>query len=76
MTLYEREGCGLCEEVYAALRRLRAEVVRVDVDRDEGLRDRYTLRVPVLAAGGEELDAAGLEDSAIDRWLREVRRGR
>lgn len=36
------------------------------------LRDRYALRIPVLVAGGQELDAAGLEDGDIARWLRQV----
>ena len=70
MILYERERCGLCDEVREALRRLRVAFDRVDIDKDESLRDRYTLRVPVLARGADELDAAGLEDGAIDRWLR------
>lgn len=70
VTLYERRDCGLCAEVLEALRRLRVEVDRVDVDADEALRDRYTLRVPVLRRGTDELDAAGLEDGAIARWLR------
>lgn len=70
VTLYERRDCNLCAEVLEALRRLRVEVDRVDVDADEALRDRYTLRVPVLRRGTEELDAAGLEDGAIARWLR------
>lgn len=73
VTLYERAGCGLCEETHRALRRIgldRAlDIDRVDVDRDAGLRDRYTLRVPVLRVGESELDAAGLEDSAVARWL-------
>ena len=73
VTLYERAGCGLCEETHRVLRRIgldRAlEVDRVDIDRDAGLRDRYTLRVPVLRVGDAELDAAGLEDGALARWL-------
>ena len=70
--LLEREGCGLCEEVFLALGRLsrkrRLDVERVDVGEDP----RYLLRVPVLAAGGQELDAAGLEEGAIARWLADV----
>lgn len=73
MTLYERERCGLCDEVRETLRRMRVEFERVDIDKDEELRDRYTLRVPVLARGGDELDAAGLEDGAIARWLAAAR---
>lgn len=37
--------------------------------RPDPVRDHYLLRIPVLVAGGEELDAAGLEDGAIARWL-------
>src|SRR5687768_11140309 len=73
VTLYERAGCGLCDETHRALRRIgldRAlEIERVDIDRDPAVRDRYTLRVPVLRSGDAELDAAGLEDAAIARWL-------
>ena len=69
MTLYERADCGLCAEAHASLRRLNVDVERVDIDRDEALRDRYTLRIPVLRRGEDELDAAGLEDGAIARWL-------
>jgi glutaredoxin len=73
VTLYERAECGLCDEAHRALRRIgldRAlEIERIDVDRDPALRDRYTLRVPVLRIGAFELDAAGLEDGAIARWL-------
>lgn len=80
VTLYERQGCGLCDETHRALRRIaldRAiEIERVDVERDAVLRERYTLRVPVLRTGDAELDAAGLEDGAIARWLAEASRGR
>lgn len=70
----ERPGCELCAEAYRALRRVSLdrplEVERVDITRaPEALRDRYVLRIPVLVAAGEELDAAGLEDAAIARWL-------
>ncbi len=77
ITLYEREGCGLCDETHRALRRIaldRAlEVERVNIDLDGTLRDTYTLRVPVLRVGREELDVAGLEDAAIARWLGQVK---
>ena len=71
VVLYEKEGCHLCDEAYRALRRVGLdrplEIERVRTDED-----RYVLRVPVLAVGGEELDVAGLEDGAIARWLRSV----
>lgn len=73
VTLYERAECGLCDEAHRALRRIgldRAlEIERVDIDRDAALRDRYTLRVPVLRIDDAELDAGGLEDGALARWL-------
>jgi hypothetical protein len=73
----EGPGCELCGEAYRALRRIALDrpldVERVDITvGPELVRDRYLLRIPVLVVGGEELDAAGLEDAAILRWLREV----
>ena len=73
VTLYERAGCGLCDEAHRALRRIGLDrslaIERVDIERDPELTARYTLRVPVLRSGGAELDAAGLDDGAIARWL-------
>ena len=73
--LYEKAGCGLCAETYRALTRIRMdlplEVDRVDIERDPALVDRYVIRIPVLRAGERELDAAGLDEDAIRRWLTE-----
>jgi len=72
--LYERAGCHLCDETHRALRRagldLPLAIERIDVDTDEVLLRRYALRVPVIAAAGDELDAAGVDDAALVRWLR------
>jgi hypothetical protein len=74
--LMERPNCGLCEEALAGLRRLsrakRLDIERVDVTRDPALLDRYVIRVPVLVVGDAELDAAGIDEAAVDRWLDEV----
>lgn len=79
ITLYERAGCGLCDETHRALRRIaldRAlEIERVDIDTDDTLRHRYTLRVPVLHTDNGDLDAAGLDDAAIARWIAAVGTG-
>ena len=76
--LMEGPECGLCEETLAVLRRLSRrtplDIERVDVTRDPGLLDRYVMRVPVLVVGDSELDAAGIDDAAIRRWLDEVGR--
>jgi ribosomal protein S3AE len=74
----ERPECGLCEETLGALRRLSRrrplDIERVDVTRDVALLDRYVVRVPVLVVGDGELDSAGIDDAAIERWLDEVGR--
>ena len=76
--LMERPDCGLCEEALASLRRLsrrtRLDIERVDVTRDPAVLDRYVVRVPVLVVGGAELDAAGIDEAVIGRWLDEVAR--
>jgi len=72
--LLEKPDCGLCAEVYRALRRVSLdvplEVERIDVTKDPALFDRYALRIPVIRLGERELDAAGLDDRAIRAWLR------
>jgi hypothetical protein len=72
--LLEQPDCGLCAEVYRALRRVALddplEVERVDITRDPALFDRYALRIPVVTMGERELDAAGVDDRAIRTWLR------
>lgn len=74
--LMEKPDCGLCDEALASLRRLtrrtRLDIERVDVTHDPALERRYALRVPVLVIDDDELDAAGLDEAAIGRWLEEV----
>lgn len=74
--LFERAGCGLCDQAHRGLRRIGLdrplEVERVDIEAAAALRDRYVLRIPVLRVGEAELDAAGLDDAALARWLDEV----
>lgn len=75
--LMERPDCELCGEAFRTLRRLALDrpldIERVDISAaPASVSDRYVLRIPVLVVDGEELDAAGLDDEAIARWLREV----
>lgn len=74
--LYEKAGCGLCAETHRALTRLRMDVPldieRVDIEAERQHFDRYAIRIPVLRAGERELDAAGLDDEALRRWLKEL----
>lgn len=73
VTLFEKAGCGLCAETYRALTRVRmdvpVDVERIDIEEHREHFDRYALRIPVLRAGERELDAAGLDDDALRRWL-------
>ena len=76
VTLYEREGCHLCDEAHRALRRIGLDrplaIERVDITTDPALERRYVVRIPVLAVGDAELDAAGVGDREIADWLRAV----
>ena len=76
VTLYERTGCRLCEEAHRALRRIGLDrplaIARVDIAADPALELRYLVRIPVVAVGKAELDAAGLADREISAWLRDV----
>lgn len=72
--LLEKPDCGLCAEIYRALRRVGLdvplEVERIDITKDPALFDRYALRIPVIVVGDRELDAAGLDDPTLRAWLR------
>ncbi|MDQ6858501.1 MAG: glutaredoxin family protein [Chloroflexota bacterium] len=74
--LYERAGCHLCDDAHRALRRIGLdrplEIERVDIATEPDLERRYLVRIPVLAVGEDELDAAGLSDREIAMWLRAV----
>ena len=76
VTLYERDGCHLCEETHRALRRIGLDrplaIGRVDIATDPALERRLLVRIPVLAVGERELDAAGLADREIAEWLRQL----
>jgi glutaredoxin len=76
VTLYERAGCHLCEETHRALRRIGLDrpltIERVDIAADPIRELRYLVRIPVVAVGEAELDAAGLSDRELSVWLRDV----
>ena len=58
VTVYTRQGCHLCDEAIAVVRRVadgRAEMELVDIDTDPSLTARYTVRVPVVAVDGVEI---------------------
>ena len=77
LTVYGREHCHLCEDMIATLRqlqtRLHFSLEVVDVDSDDDLRSRYGERVPVLAAGGEEICHYHLDPAALDAYFTKIR---
>ena len=54
VTLYERDGCHLCEEARVLLDEMLGSdsYARVDIDADDELVLRYGFRVPVIALDG------------------------
>jgi hypothetical protein len=54
VTLYERDGCHLCEQVGVLLDEMIGKdgYTRVDIETDDELVLRYGFRVPVIAVDG------------------------
>lgn len=73
LTVYERAGCHLCEDLLAALAEWQAElgfeVERVDVDGVPELADRYGPKVPVLVHRSTEVCHFFLDLDALRRAL-------
>ena len=55
VTLYMRNGCGLCDTMRAELERRGYKVREVDIDTDPGLKQRYGRDIPVAVQGGKVL---------------------
>ena len=74
LTVYERAGCHLCDDMVSTLSEWRAEfgfeIERVDVDTSPELADRYGARVPVLMHGSFEVCHFFLDLDALRRALR------
>jgi hypothetical protein len=72
LVLYHRPGCHLCEQMLAALYVTygdEIEISLVDVDSDPSLKERYGLRIPVLAAGDKVICEARLDEGAVDAYF-------
>lgn len=77
VTVYTREGCGLCRrgEALVAREARGARIVLVDVDVDPDLQRRYHVRVPVVTIDGEEVADLDIAPGTIRRALRRLGRG-
>jgi hypothetical protein len=72
LTLYSRPECHLCEELLDELLSLlppSVTVTKVDVDSSVATMRRYGPRIPVLAAGDEELSGYPLDRERVQRFL-------
>ena len=73
LTVYERSGCHLCDDMVSTLSEWKAElgfeIERVDIDASPGLAARYGTRVPVLAYGSIEVCDYFLDLDALRRAL-------
>lgn len=78
ITVYTREGCGLCREAERLVAEVagdEAHVEHVDVDADPALYERYTVRVPVIAVDGEELFELQVDPGALSQAVQAAARG-
>ncbi len=77
LTLYTRQGCHLCEEMEQAVVALQAQqgfsLNIVDIDADSYLLMRYNERVPVLAAGEQELCHYHFNESLVLDYFKQKR---
>jgi glutaredoxin len=73
VVLYGRDGCCLCDEARALLMRVRSErpfnFTERDIDRDDGLLQRYLERIPVVTIDGTEAFELFVDESELRRRL-------
>ena len=77
LTFYHRMGCHLCDQMLQEIEVIRAthefQLIRVDIDRSEQLREAYGIRIPCLEGpGGELLSEHFLDRSRFLSYLRGV----
>jgi glutaredoxin len=74
LTLYTRVGCHLCEDMEQQLELLQQQhgfsLNVVDIDADSYLKLRYGKRVPVLAAGEQEICHYHLNRDVVLEYFR------
>ncbi|MDJ0917268.1 MAG: glutaredoxin family protein [Woeseiaceae bacterium] len=75
LIVYSRQGCHLCEvmiEELLPITRGQIEVEVRDIDSREDWRERYDVRVPVLAYEDEEICHYQLDRSALAELLKRL----
>lgn len=70
VTLYNRPGCRLCDDVEKSIRRIAEEIPLtlhvVDIHTDQSLVEAYMFTIPVVAVNGEEVFAS--VESVVTEW--------
>ena len=73
LTLFTRQTCTSCDYLVLALELMRPryefEYIKVDVDADHELADRYGLRVPVLVDRDHEICSGYCEPAVVEAYL-------
>lgn len=69
-TFYTRNGCHLCEEAEALLRRYDFQIEAVDVDQDTELKSRYGPCVPVVVIDGRERFRGRVSEVLLRRLIK------
>ncbi|MEP7309271.1 MAG: glutaredoxin family protein [Acidobacteriota bacterium] len=73
LTVYSRPGCHLCDEMMAAIGRVRHiaafTVEVIDISTDADLEARYGLEIPVLLVDGKKAAKYRLSDADLRRIL-------
>lgn len=74
VTLYTRPGCHLCQEAKANILAAGCDgeftLEEVNIEEDEGLRERYQYDIPVIFIGGVKAFKHRLEARDFKRKLR------
>lgn len=75
VTLFTRDGCGLCREAERIVaREARGHAIEiVDVDTDPALQRAYNIRVPVVAVDGVEVAEGRVAPGVVRTALRAPR---
>ena len=78
ITVYGRDGCHLCEDALAVVRRVAAdlavEVRTVDIEADPALLRAYLERIPVVAVDGAEVYVYYVDEGDLRARLARVDR--
>jgi len=69
IVVYTRDGCHLCDDAIALLRRHGHEPQLIDIDTDPQLRERYNICVPVVEIDGKERFRGRINEVLLTRLL-------